>query len=86
MFTAWKNDKLEETVPVKEPPHPTIITAVPYEKPIAGSTLRRLDDPNFDSDVTSNVTKGPAATDDMNEARDRFDRFWGCNKDQEEKI
>lgn len=87
LFTAWKNDKLDEIIPVKEPPHPTIISAVPYDKPVPGSTIRRLDDPNFDSDITSNVTtKGPAATDDLNEARDRFDRFWGCNKDQEEKF
>lgn len=72
---------------MKEPPHPTIISAVPFDKPVPGSTLRRLDDPNFDSDVTSTVaSKGPAATDDLNEARDRFDRFWGCNKDQEEKF
>lgn len=87
IFTAWKNEKLEETLPVKEPPHPTIISAVPYEKPIPGSTLRRLDDPTFETDVTAVTLKEcPAATDDLNEARDRFDRFWGCNKDKEEKI
>lgn len=84
LFTAWKNDKLDEMIAVKEPPHPTaIISAVPYDIPAPASTIRRLDDPNFDSDIT---TKGPAATDDLNEARDRFDRFWGCNKDQEEKF
>lgn len=72
---------------MKEPPHPTIISAVPFDKPVPGSTLRRLDDPNFDSDVNSTVaSKGPAATDDLNEARDRFDRFWGCNKDKDENI
>lgn len=87
-ISAWKNEKLEETLPVKEPPHPTIISALPYEKPVPGSTLRRLDDPDFDVDVTSSTvtSKGPAATDDLNEARDRFDRFWGCNKDKEEKF
>ncbi|XP_031630933.1 uncharacterized protein LOC116345606 isoform X3 [Contarinia nasturtii] len=86
---AWKNEKLEETLPIKEPPHPTIISAVPYDKPIPGSTLRRLDDPTFDTDITSSVTTvkdRPAATDDLNEARDRFDRFWGCNKDKDEKF
>lgn len=87
--TAWKNEKLEETLPIKEPPHPTIISAVPFDKPIPGSTLRRLDDPIFDTDVTSSVPtikERPAATDDLNEARDRFDRFWGCNKDKDEKF
>lgn len=86
--TAWKNEKPEESVAVKEPPHPTIISAVPYDKPIPGSTLRRLDDPDFDVDASSAPVSagkvGPAATDDLNEARDRFDRFWGCNKDQDE--
>lgn len=78
-FTEWKDEKFEEIVPVKEPPHPTIISAVPFDKPIPGSTLRRLDDPTFDTDITSSVTVNdrPAATDDLNEARDRFDRFWG---------
>lgn len=87
-FSAWKTEKLDETLSVKEPPHPTIISALPYDKPVPGSTLRRLDDPDFDVDVTSSsvTSKGPAATDDLNEARDRFDRFWGCNKDQEEKF
>lgn len=86
-FVAWKNEKPEENVAVKEPPHPTIISAVPYDKPIPGSTLRRLDDPDFDVDASSTpvpAKAGPAATDDLNEARDRFDRFWGCNKDEEE--
>lgn len=86
---AWKNEKPEESVAVKEPPHPTIISAVPYDKPIPGSTLRRLDDPDFDVSASSTpvpATKaaGPAATDDLNEARDRFDRFWGCNQDKDE--
>lgn len=65
---------------------------MPYDKPIPGSTLRRLDDPDFDVDSSSTPVPtakaggggGPAATDDLNEARDRFDRFWGCNKDKDE--
>lgn len=81
----WKNEQFEDTLPVKEPPHPTIISAVPYEKSIPGSTLRRLDDPTFDVEITPVASKGPAATDDLNEARDRFDRFWGCNKDKDEQ-
>lgn len=83
---AWKSEKPEEIVGLKEPPHPTKISAVPYEKPIPGSTLRRLDDPDFDVDASSTpVAKtGPAATDDLNEARDRFNRFWDCNKDKDE--
>lgn len=86
-FAAWKNEKLEEILPVKEPPHPTNISALPFEKPVPGSTLRRLDDPDFDVDVcSSSITKGPAATDDLNEARDRFDRFWGCNQDKTDKF
>lgn len=70
---------------MKEPPHTTSIISA-YDKPIPGSTLRRLDDPAFDTDVTAVTLKErPAATDDLNEARDRFDRFWGCNKDKEEE-
>lgn len=75
-------------MPVKEPPHPTILSSVPFEKPIPGSTLRRLDDPSFDGNVTASTVApkvGPAATDDLNEARDRFDRFW-ANKDKDEKF
>lgn len=64
---------------------------MPYDKPIPGSTLRCLDDPNFNRDINSptSATAAPttcaAATDDLNEARDRFDRFWG-KKDDDEKY
>lgn len=85
-FAAWKNEKVDDTLPIKEPPHTTIISAIPYDKPIPGSTLRRLDDPDFDVDTSSVALKFPAATDDLNEARDRFDRFWGSNKDKDEKY
>lgn len=60
---------------------------MPYDKPIPGSTLRRLDDPDYDIDASSTpvpAKTGPAASDDLNEAHDRFDRFWGCNKDKDE--
>lgn len=72
-------------MPIKEPPHPTVITSVPYDKPVPGSTLRCLDDPSFNRDINS-PSSCVAATDDMNEARDRFDRFWGGKKDEDEKY
>lgn len=89
MILAWKNDKLDDILPIKEPPHPTILSTGPYDKPVPGSTLRCLDDPNFNPDVNSpsaSIKPPAAATDDLNEARDRFDRFWGCNKDKNEKF
>lgn len=89
VILAWKNDKLDDILPIKEPPHPTILSTGPYDKPVPGSTLRCLDDPNFNPDVNSpsaSINPLAAATDDLNEARDRFDRFWGCNKDKNEKF
>lgn len=78
-MTAFKIDKYDDLLPVKEPPHPTIISAVPYDKPIPGSTLRCLDDPN---EIPATVV----ATDDLNEARDRFDRFWDSKRDPADKY
>lgn len=78
-YAAFKNDKYDDLLPVKEPPHPTIISAVPYDKPIPGSTLRCLDDPN---ETPATVV----ATDDLSEARDRFDRFWDSKRDPADKY
>lgn len=46
-----------------------------YDKVIPGSTLRCLEDPSFDPEPR------PIATDELDKARDRFDRFWTGNKD-----
>lgn len=49
-----------------------------FDKPVPGSTLRCLDDPTFDTaDINSPVTNRNVASDVLDKARDRFDRFWG---------
>uniref|UniRef100_A0A182P434 Nuclear protein MDM1 n=1 Tax=Anopheles epiroticus TaxID=199890 RepID=A0A182P434_9DIPT len=50
---------------------------VRYDKPVAGSTLRCLDDPTFESDINSPLASRNVATEMLDKARDRFDRFWG---------
>lgn len=64
---------------------------VRYDKPVPGSTLRCLDDPTFDSSelhhLPSTTTSSSAgqrtmASDVLEKARDRFDRFWGGNKEE----
>ncbi|XP_049285654.1 proteoglycan 4 isoform X1 [Anopheles funestus] len=50
---------------------------VRYDKPVAGSTLRCLDDPTFESDINSPLANRNVATEVLDKARDRFDRFWG---------
>ncbi|XP_055623141.1 serine/threonine-protein kinase pakA isoform X2 [Toxorhynchites rutilus septentrionalis] len=50
---------------------------VRYDKPVPGSTLRCLDDPTFESDINSPVANRNVASDVLDKARDRFDRFWG---------
>lgn len=47
-----------------------------FDKPVPGSTLRCLDDPIFTADSVASKTN----TSNENEARDRFDRFWGGDK------
>lgn len=81
MFTAWKNQKsTEESIKkdelIKEK------SEIPYDKPVPGSTLRRLDDPTFIPDINSPAARPIAATDVLDKAHDRFDRFWGGNKDE----
>lgn len=69
------------------PPPPAVVR---YDKPVPGSTLRCLDDPTFDSDImlpTSAAAAGAVnrtkASDVLEKARDRFDRFWGGNNKEE---
>lgn len=49
-------------------------------KQIAGSTLRCLDDPIFDPDINSPAAKQVVATDTLDKAHDRYDRFWSGNE------
>uniref|UniRef100_A0AAG5CQ33 Nuclear protein MDM1 n=1 Tax=Anopheles atroparvus TaxID=41427 RepID=A0AAG5CQ33_ANOAO len=56
-------------VPMQEP--------VRYDKPVPGSTLRCLEDPAFESDINSPLANRNVATEVLDKARDRFDRFWG---------
>lgn len=53
---------------------------VPFDKPVPGSTLRRLDDPIFDTNPNLSSVRSAAATDDLDKAHDRFDRFWETKK------
>lgn len=60
-----------------------------YDRPIPGSTLRCLDDPDFpdinspSSAVAARNIVNPATVEVVDKARDRFDRFWGSsNEDQ----
>ncbi|XP_053680006.1 mucin-5AC [Anopheles nili] len=64
-------------VPAPEP--------VRYDKPVAGSTLRCLDDPAFESDINSPLANRNVATEVLDKARDRFDRFWGNPNDKPEE-
>ncbi|XP_065074931.1 uncharacterized protein LOC135698743 isoform X10 [Ochlerotatus camptorhynchus] len=50
---------------------------VRFDKPVPGSTLRCLDDPAFETDINSPVGSRNVASEVLDKARDRFDRFWG---------
>uniref|UniRef100_A0A182JQ65 Nuclear protein MDM1 n=1 Tax=Anopheles christyi TaxID=43041 RepID=A0A182JQ65_9DIPT len=58
---------------------------VRYDKPVAGSTLRCLEDPTFDSDINSPLGNRTVATEVLDKARDRFDRFWGNPNEKPEE-
>nr|XP_049461034.1 mucin-5AC isoform X2 [Anopheles coluzzii] len=71
---------------------PTVGTAtasapepVRYDKPVAGSTLRCLEDPSFESDINSPLANRNVATEVLDKARDRFDRFWGNPNEKPEE-
>ncbi|XP_061507702.1 uncharacterized protein LOC1270906 isoform X5 [Anopheles gambiae] len=71
---------------------PTVGTAtasapepVRYDKPVAGSTLRCLEDPSFESDINSPLANRNVATEVLEKARDRFDRFWGNPNEKPEE-
>ncbi|KFB41296.1 AGAP004033-PA-like protein [Anopheles sinensis] len=70
---APKDEAFEQasvaSVPAPEP--------VRFDKPVPGSTLRCLDDPAFESDINSPIANRSVATEVLDKARDRFDRFWG---------
>lgn len=69
------------------PSKSTVIPNIRYDKPVPGSTLRCLDDPTFDTD-TNNTNNSAGnnsrslASDVLEKARDRFDRFWGGQKEE----
>ncbi|XP_055710379.1 cell surface glycoprotein 1 isoform X2 [Phlebotomus papatasi] len=56
---------------------PGSVTEVRYDKPVPGSTLRRLEDPAFEPDPKR---QGVPSTEPFEKAHDRFDRFWGGEK------
>lgn len=63
----------------------TDLPEVRFDKPVAGSTLRCLEDPIFGDasllPTASNASKGSIVGSNELEGRDRFDRFWGGGKD-----
>uniref|UniRef100_A0A182Q3F8 Nuclear protein MDM1 n=1 Tax=Anopheles farauti TaxID=69004 RepID=A0A182Q3F8_9DIPT len=80
-------------VDAPEPPLSAASTVAPvpapepvrYDKPVAGSTLRCLDDPTFESDINSPLGNRNVATEVLDKARDRFDRFWGNPNEKPEE-
>lgn len=57
-----------------------------YDRPIPGSTLRCLDDPNFpDINSPPSNTTARIQVEEVDKARDRFDRFWGGSNDVDEQ-
>ncbi|XP_049532107.1 uncharacterized protein LOC125949261 isoform X2 [Anopheles darlingi] len=55
-----------------------------FDKPVPGSTLRCLEDPAFESDINSPVGTRNVASEVLDKARDRFDRFWGNPNEKNE--
>jgi hypothetical protein len=61
-----------------------------YDRPVPGSTLRCLEDPNFPdinsppSAVSARNIVNPATVEVVDKARDRFDRFWGSNNEDQQ--
>lgn len=61
-----------------------------YDRPVPGSTLRCLDDPDFPdinsppSVVAARNIVNPATVEVVDKARDRFDRFWGSNNEDQQ--
>ncbi|XP_035773676.1 pollen-specific leucine-rich repeat extensin-like protein 2 isoform X5 [Anopheles albimanus] len=56
-----------------------------FDKPVPGSTLRCLEDPAFESDINSPVGTRNVASEVLDKARDRFDRFWGNPNEKPEQ-
>lgn len=69
--SSAKNDHDEDVKSDK-----TESSTLKYDKPVPGSTLRCLDDPNFDPEINSPAAKQTVADDSFDKAHDRFDRFW----------
>ncbi|XP_001649035.2 proteoglycan 4 isoform X3 [Aedes aegypti] len=63
---------VDTSAPAQSNPEP-----VRFDKPVPGSTLRCLEDPDFDSDINSPQGSRNVASEVLDKARDRFDRFWG---------
>lgn len=96
-YIAWNNDKELDKSDSESAAPSTKSTVIPkvevrYDKPVPGSTLRCLDDPIFDGPpmTTTAATTMTAtstgnrtmASDVLEKARDRFDRFWGGAKEE----
>ncbi|XP_055681309.1 mucin-2 isoform X2 [Lutzomyia longipalpis] len=59
-------------------PSQSVVAEGRFDKPVPGSTLRRLEDPAYEHDTKSR--QGVPSTESFEKAHDRFDRFWGGEK------
>ncbi|CRL06321.1 CLUMA_CG019140, isoform A, partial [Clunio marinus] len=83
---------IEEKMKQNQNPSAKIATQekLQYHRPVPGSTLRCLDDPNFPdinsppSVVSARNIVNPGTVEVVDKARDRFDRFWGNTNEEKE--
>lgn len=82
---AAENEVSSTSSSYSKPSQPT--EAPRYDRPVPGSTLRCLEDPDFESrDINSPpMTRSVInpVNDELEKARDRFDRFWGNPNDEQ---
>lgn len=87
MMIQPKQEQHQQAAPIipAKPIAPVVMTTneqqqPKFDKPVPGSTIRCLEDPNFSTDKGSalNATTRPlgATCEVVEEARDRFDRYW----------
>lgn len=72
---AWKNETVAETKPKDiDATKANAVATEPeirYDKPVPGSTLRCLDDPDFNPEINSPAVARPDAT---------YERYWNITK------
>lgn len=77
-FPAWKNETVAETKPKDNDTSKISGVAAAsetrYDKPVPGSTLRCLDDPDFNPEINSPAVARPDTTDE---------RYWNITANKE---